>query len=569
MTRTLALWLLVMIAACVPAPLANASVYSDAVLADNPVAYYRLGETALPTAFDAADAAGAPQQGAQDATYVNFGTGSGSGNIGQAGPRPGDTAGGSPLLGFDSFNRASHFEGPGGTKTHVEHPDHSSLDITGGLSLEAWVNADGFSSNNQGIVAKYVGAGNNRAYNLFIDNQSAGANHEPGLVISPDGTFASAAELISDSPLPTGEWVHLVATYEPGTSMRIYRNGALDTERTTGVPASIANTTAPLWIGPQYAADNDLYFFDGLIDEVAVYDYALSAGQVAGHFLAAQTAPPPPTSPQVMMHLPLDETTGTVATDATGRGNDGTLNGAGFSFDSSSAAGPIGTALDFNGSSDGIYVANADLPSPTSGDAFTVTFWAQVADWDGQHGMFANYSLNDLQFSLGLHDTQNGLVVGVDTGTNSQTADDQALFAFPSGVADGTTLTDGQFAHFAAVFDTSGPLMAIGDLYINGVAQSEDGDSYWWFNDPGLFTIGRRDTSVSTDSVFLDGVLDDFAIFGRALSASEVGSVMDLGVEGFAATQSVIPEPSSAVIFATLGLVAALARVRRHRTVRR
>jgi MYXO-CTERM domain-containing protein len=150
-------------------------------------------------------------------------------------------------------------------------------------------------------VAKYVGSGNQRAYNLYVESQGTGSNDEPAFIISPDGTFGSAVVLTSDDPLPLDEWVHLVATYEPGTSMRIYRNGELDKELTSGVPGSIAGTTAPLWIGVQYDSGNSINYFDGLIDEVAVYNYALGEDRVRAHYAAATV--PEPASAAMMLLL--------------------------------------------------------------------------------------------------------------------------------------------------------------------------------------------------------------------------------------------------------------------------
>lgn len=300
---------------------ATAGVYSAAVLADNPVAYYRLNETTLSTAADASAVGGA-----QDGAYINFATGAGSGNIAQAGPRPTDLVGGQPLLGFNADNRAPHFAGEQGDaadRTRVEVPDSAALDITGALTLEAWVNPDSLgTSSNNGIVVKYRGSGNQRAYNLFVDQQSAGNVGGPGLVISDDGAFNSAGEIVeTDTPLATGEWSHVVATYVPDTSARLWVNGVMVEELTgTAVLDNIASTSAPLWIGAQFDLSNARNFFDGLIDEVAVYDYALddvdgngtidTNNRVTAHFNAALTAPIPEPATFGLILLGLTATAG-------------------------------------------------------------------------------------------------------------------------------------------------------------------------------------------------------------------------------------------------------------------
>src|SRR5690606_34228797 len=116
-----------------------------------------------------------------DATYLRLGTGTGPGNIGQAGPRPGDLAGAYAVDGFEADNRAAHFNAPtpdANPATNfpvIEVPDFEGnpLDITGALTLEAWIYRDPQVStgNNEGIVGKYQGStfGNERSYELYLN----------------------------------------------------------------------------------------------------------------------------------------------------------------------------------------------------------------------------------------------------------------------------------------------------------------------------------------------------------------------------------------------------------------
>src|SRR5690606_1190730 len=85
------------------------------------------------------------------------------------------------------------------------------LDITGSLTLEAWVNRDAQTDvgSNEGIVSKYVGAGGNRSYNLYYDPI-------PGLlgfVISDTGAYSAANELLSPTDIAIGEWNHVVGVF--------------------------------------------------------------------------------------------------------------------------------------------------------------------------------------------------------------------------------------------------------------------------------------------------------------------------------------------------------------------
>ena len=88
------------------------------------------------------------------------------------------------------------------------------------------------------------------------------------------GSAVLAVESSANSA--AGEWSYIVATYD-GTNGTLYVNGALAlvSQGTGGVPA---NGVDMLW-GPA---------FEGVLDEPAVYGYALGAARVQAHWAAAQ-----------------------------------------------------------------------------------------------------------------------------------------------------------------------------------------------------------------------------------------------------------------------------------------
>ncbi len=276
-----------------PFSVASAGPYSDAVLNSGPLAYYRLDETELPTAFNSGSGTGI------DGTYLRLGTGTGAGNIGQLGPRNGDLAGVFAIDGFEADNRAVHFDAPvvdANPATNfpvVTVPDslNNPLDITGALTLEAWIFRDpqAAGGNNEGIVGKYWGStfGNQRSYVLFYDPRTDNL----GFTLSDTGLNVNAYALTNTTGnVPLGQWTHVAATYEPSTRMALYINGEIVAERLggPGIPASIFNSEADLWIGKQFSTAQNVGF-EGKIDEVAIYDRALSAAEIAAHFDAATT----------------------------------------------------------------------------------------------------------------------------------------------------------------------------------------------------------------------------------------------------------------------------------------
>ncbi|HSS97495.1 MAG TPA: LamG domain-containing protein, partial [Terriglobales bacterium] len=111
-----------------------------------------------------------------------------------------------------------------------------------------------------------------------------------GFKVSIDGKFQ---EVITKDPLPLKKWQHIVATYEGKHGLSLYINGKLAGELAAQGPITPANgqdliigrvrqATLPLeWIHPKFAV---WYSFDGIIDELQVYNRGLSNTEVAADF---------------------------------------------------------------------------------------------------------------------------------------------------------------------------------------------------------------------------------------------------------------------------------------------
>jgi hypothetical protein len=156
--------------------------------------------------------------------------------------------------------QAFSFTGTG----QVQVADAPNLDLTSAVTLEAGVNpstlafTDGFGA----VIAKSAGTARN--YGLFVT--STGALHLSYFATGgANVVLQTAANLI-----PAGQFSHVAAVIDTGAGvMQIYCNGQLVASRATAGPLVI--DTAPLTIG---LSDN--FGFQGLIDEPAVYNRALS-----------------------------------------------------------------------------------------------------------------------------------------------------------------------------------------------------------------------------------------------------------------------------------------------------
>lgn len=259
--------------ASMPAPVGEdqPSIYSSVVLADSPVGYWRLGQTGGITASEETG------KTALRGTYVSLGTSPGPGNLAQAGLRP--SAG---FEGLAADNRAAHLDG---ATSYVTVADTVEIDLTGALTMEAWIKLDSIPTGNGGIIGKYIGAGNQRSFLLYVNGQGT-ANGGLAMVLSADGTFTNATNLADTTPLPLNQWLHVVGTFQPGQSMRLYLNGLLIEQLTTGVPSQIFSSTSELQMGLQFDSSTGNHL-GGIIDEAALYNRVLSASEILEHYLAA------------------------------------------------------------------------------------------------------------------------------------------------------------------------------------------------------------------------------------------------------------------------------------------
>ena len=117
-----------------------------------------------------------------------------------------------------------------GSSSWVTVPDSNSLDLTNGMTLEAWVKPSALGTSWRTVIFKETAGG--IVYNLYA-TQSSG--------VPVTQTYTGGED---DAPgttsLPMNAWVHLAATYD-GSNLRLYSNGTL--VRTTPASGSMAAST--------------------------------------------------------------------------------------------------------------------------------------------------------------------------------------------------------------------------------------------------------------------------------------------------------------------------------------
>ena len=157
---------------------------------------------------------------------------------------------------------ALNFDGSGDL---VRVNSSNSLNLSSGMTLEAWVRPTTSQTNWRAIVHR-----ESVAYFLH-------ASHEGGdLRPAAGGSFGGkdAVAVLASSALTLNTWTHLASTYD-GTTLRLYVNGTLAGSRP--VNGSIETSSDPLWIGGNKQWGEN---FQGQIDDVRIYNRALSAAEI-------------------------------------------------------------------------------------------------------------------------------------------------------------------------------------------------------------------------------------------------------------------------------------------------
>ena len=144
-----------------------------------------------------------------------------------------------------------------GRNDYVE--DSSLLSGLSELSLMGWIKIDPSGTGNQLLF------GQDNFYFRLLSNKR--------LYVSTGNKT-----LISTTSIPTGQWVHLAATYSDTTNnFRILINGKENTSRT--VNGALSTDTSPFYLGRR-ANSSSPWFYNGFIDEVRVFDKALSDDEI-------------------------------------------------------------------------------------------------------------------------------------------------------------------------------------------------------------------------------------------------------------------------------------------------
>jgi hypothetical protein len=229
----------------------NTTSYSQLVMSDDPASYWKLDETNGTTAADAT--------GVADGTYTSGPTLNQTTGVKNAGTAVGLTdASGSRITAghnYDFGNRE-----PYSLECWLA-PTAATADWRMVMSNADWQAAPGLGSPGWGLMLQPTSYTPNAVH--FERSDAAGGYDS----------------LNSAAGLQVGTWHHVVVTYD-GTTLRLYVNGALQDSNSS--TRNSGNTGLGLDLGGSEGSPTSNV--GGRLDEVAIYDHALSQQQVTEHY---------------------------------------------------------------------------------------------------------------------------------------------------------------------------------------------------------------------------------------------------------------------------------------------
>jgi len=278
--------------------------------------------------------------------------------------------------------------------------------------------------------------------------------------------------------IPNNKWTFVAATYDASAGKTIfYVDGSTST-------ISMSQTTGNTGGSPFRFNVIGWRRFPGIMDEVFVYNRALSPEEVRYHYNQGEP----------VAHWAMDEGKGTKAFDDSGNNNDGTITGATW------VSGKYGSALSFNNISNYITLAN-EIALPGE---FTIEFWGNRTNNNGYDMVIG-------------HATENAKI-GYNTGN-----DKVYVRAVNGGSADySIPVSTGAWNHVTVRRDSNNKV----DVFINAATPKR------LFSDAaqaGTFKAKLIGNDGASGNYF-GGTLDDVRIYNYARTAAQIQVDYNAGV---------------------------------------
>ena len=361
----------------------------------------------------------------------------------------------------------------------------ANFDKTDPYTFSIWIKASSNAAN-QYVISKQIP--NYLGYVLLLDSTM-----KIGAVLSHNSN--ARIYFVSNSAIPSNEWVHLVWTYNGNglaSGMSVYVNSA---------PFAITTvddnlTSSPTNSGQLNISGRNGSFHrevNGELSNFSIFDTELSSTQITTLYNNGAPGDISSLSPTNWYKLDASAVYNSTSTE--------------WSVDNNVYPSVYQSSLDFNGSSNYIDCGN-DSSLSISGD-LTISAWVYIDIHKQLNGIISKVSSTDTNYEILVRSTKNITFYTKTSGT----------LVFTSST---TTITANTWTHVAVTVQngvTNGT-----KFYFNGVQDATTGTHTVVGNTANL-NIGRR----TTNEFHMDGKISNVALWNTALSSPEVNTLYNNG----------------------------------------
>jgi hypothetical protein len=428
-----------------------------------------------------------------------------------------------------------------GAAQFVKIPRSASLNsFSNQLTIEFWMRANPTNAMNT-----YQGLVNSDFYLVEIANGQVPGPLGVSFGISTDGgaSYPDTATVNGGGAVVTaGQWHHVAGTYD-GAKLQLFIDGV-----PRGTPNFHSGAISPMLANSYLAIGSEdgrticpscvvSRYFNGQIDEVALYNRALSTNEIAAIYAAgsagkcnAQVCDPPPSG--LVSWWPGEGT----ASDIYGT-NNGTLSPSGVTY----VPGRVGQAFRFDGTNGYVQIPDAGSLKPVN---VTLEAWVwldpAVTPGHAEQIVFKKNTWNAFFEGYSL------LVVPPGGGTGGTNSQYQFQFVVSHNgnqvITYSTTLLQrGLWYHVAATYDGGTQ-----KLFVNGAPEASAFAGFALEYDSLPVFMGS--TGIPGNYVnYLAGIIDEPSIYSRALAANEIAALYAAGGAGKCQAAVCTPPPSGLV----------------------
>ena len=388
-----------------------------------------------------------------------------------------------------------------GSDDFVTMSNPADLNFSGDTTISFWVKYTNQASSFNFLIDKSTSAGE-RQYALYLRNETGGTK-----TFSFSTSGGTAAINNSTSTISVNQWSHVALVVDSGVTngTKLYINGSSET---LGTHTITTNDSAPFQLGKRYDTS---FEFGGLMDEVAIFNSALSSSNITAIYNSGVPNDISSLSPVGWWRMGdgTEAGSGTTIYDMSSNSNNGTLtNGPTYSTDVPLVLPSITNSLSgsFDGSDDYLLMGTSAISLDTN---FTISAWFKPTS-----DALAGYDF----------------MVGWGNDTSGQSRVMQILNSklsfeiYFSRVSGSTTLSADTWYHGAVTFSGNDV-----EIFLNG---SSDGTGTLSRSSmtSSLTFAGGTPAMTAVGFIPFSGLIDEFAVFDSVLSSTVISAIYNSGV---------------------------------------